>query len=249
MRLHRAPARTRCPGARAARRDEGSQLSDSPRRGRRPRRRRGRGRGDPAPGGPRRSAAMLRRARPLPGPDPRRPVALAPDRRPARRHRPPSPPWLGAGDRGRGPRRRLPPLADPPAPGDRRRPPLPRPPPRRRRHREPPRPPLPGDRRRGAGDGAQGLGGWPAGSPAGGVGGSGGRALARSSPCPRAGPAGRRPHLWLPTGSGRRSSSSTRCRLSTRPISRRASRTSASSSCRSPSSTRCCGTSSGTGGC
>ena len=121
------------------------------------------------PAGRPRSAAMLARARPLPGPDPRRPVAHPSDRRPA----PPAPPAslpacvvgaiavavLGY---------LVPPLAAPAAAGDRRRAPLPRSAPRRRRHRQPLGAALPRDRRRRSRGPAAGLGSAPAGRAAGG---------------------------------------------------------------------------------
>ena len=244
MRLHRAPREplNGCRGDRGG----GRALSDvlagagAARRGRR-----GRG-GDPAARrAGARSAAMLARARPLPGPDPRRPVALATRSStcattPAR--------LVALAARGA---RRLVALAvafrrwpRPAAAGDRRRAPVPRPPPRRRRHREPAGPALPGDRRRSAARRPRLADRTLA---AGGAGGPSGRRCARAAGPPRRARTRRQPPGC--PGSWPRSSSSTPSRRSTRPTSRKRSRTSASSSSRSPSSTPCCATSSGTGGC
>ena len=149
--------------------------------------------------------------------------------------------WRRGAGRRRRPGRRLPPLAGVPPARDRLRPPVPHPPPRRRRHREPPRPALPRHRGRGPRrlTGVSGPGGWH--------GDGGSRKLRPQVPPSRQDPPAR-PHL-VAQSPGRRGGA---VRASVPLLPRLLeidSRTSASSSSRSRSSTRCCATSSGTGGC
>ena len=199
-------------------------------------------RGDPAAAGPGPRRRRCCGARPLPGPDPRRPVALPPDRRPARRRGPL-----------RRPRRRWPLAASAALAAVFRRWPILLP--LAIVAALPFRVPL-----EAGGDTAnllvplylviaggvcslpswrQRLRGLASGRPRADAG-------APQAPCPRR---PRRPTLvWLPR-SWPRSCFSTPCRRCTRRTSRNRCRTSASSSCPSRWSSRCCATSSGTGGC